>query len=56
MWPQQTSLWILYKGEMEIYLEGVSRDFLSAFWEEAYGKFFDGSTPLQPVLHPTIHS
>lgn len=29
---------------------------MSAFWEEAYGKFFDGSTLLKLVLHPTIRS
>ena len=35
-------------------LDGVCRDMFSGFWEEAYLKFFDGSSLLTPVLHATI--
>ncbi len=42
--------------ELGIDAGGVSRDLLSAFWEITYGKFFDGSALLRPVLHPNVRN
>jgi len=35
---------------------GVARDLLSAFWEEAYVGFFDGSSLLRSIMHPHVCS
>lgn len=45
---------IKYGGEQAIDDGGVQRDMYSAFWEEAYSKFFDGATNLIPMVHPQI--
>ncbi len=52
----ESSLSIAYEGELGVDDGGVSRDFLSSFWEVTYGKFFDGSTLLRPVLHPNVRT
>lgn len=45
---------IKFSGEIGYDTGGVCRDMISAFWEEAYKKFFDGSCLLTPVLHPHV--
>ena len=34
---------------------GVCRDTLSAYWEEGYERYFDGSGLLTPALHPELN-
>ena len=41
-----------FKDEQGVDCGGVSRDMISAFWEEAYRKMFDGSTLLTPTVAP----
>ena len=43
-----------YFGENAVDLGGVSRDVMSAFWELAYEKLFDGSKLLVPVISPHV--
>lgn len=43
---------ISYESEMADDQGGVTRDMLSAFWEEAYRLHFDGATILVPLIHP----
>ena len=43
---------ISFEGERAVDIGGVYRDMLSAFWEDAYDKFFDGGCLLTPFLHP----
>lgn len=45
---------IKFAGEIAMDTGGVCRDMFSAFWEEAYKHFFDGSSLLTPVLHPHV--
>ncbi len=45
---------IKFKGEAAVDSGGVSRDFFSAFWEEAYKLAFDGNTLLTPALHSGV--
>ena len=45
---------IKFAGEMGYDCGGVCRDMLSAYWDEAYQQFFDGSTLLVPALHPSV--
>lgn len=52
----EVSLTIKFAGEMAIDTGGVARDSLSAFWEEAYVGFFDGSSLLRPTMHPHVRS
>ena len=47
-------LYIKFEGEIAVDSGGVQRDMLSAFWEEAYGRFFDGSSLLVPAVHPNV--
>lgn len=43
---------IEFNGEQAYDLGGVSRDAISAFWNEAYQKLFDGSTLFIPLMNP----
>lgn len=52
----ESLLSITFEGELGVDEGGVSRDFLSAFWEVTYGKFFDGATLLRPVIHPNVRT
>ena len=47
-------LYIKFEGEIAVDSGGVQRDMLSAFWEEAYIHFFDGSSLLVPTVHPNV--
>ena len=47
-------LYIKFEGEIAVDFGGVQRDMLSAFWEEAYIHFFDGSSLLVPTVHPNV--
>ena len=47
-------IYIEFEDEMAIDTGGVHRDMLSAFWEEAYKHFFDGSCLLVPSVHPNM--
>ena len=40
-------------GENGVDAGGLSRDMLSAFWENAYRNLFDGGSLLSPAMHPT---
>lgn len=41
-----------FVGELGVDAGGLTRDMFSAFWEEAYCRFFDGGSLLSPVIHP----
>ena len=43
-----------FNGEDGVDFGGVSRDFFSAFWEEAYTKMFDGVSLVTPVCRADI--
>lgn len=43
---------VQFVGEKAIDIGGVSRDMLSAYWEEVYKRFFDGLTLVTPAVHP----
>ncbi len=45
---------IKFEGEAAVDSGGVSRDFFSAFWEEAYKIAFDGNVLLTPALHSGV--
>ena len=45
---------ISFSNESAIDGGGVCRDLFSAFWEEAYLKFFDGSSLLSPAMHASV--
>ena len=45
---------IKFAGELAFDSGGVCWDMFSAYWEEAYKHFFDGSSLLTPVLHPHV--
>lgn len=47
-------LQIKFAGEMGYDCGGICRDMFSAYWNEAYQKFFDGSMLLVPALHPSV--
>ena len=47
-------LYIKFEGEIAVDSGGVQRDMLSAFWEEVYVHFFDGSSLLVPTVHPNV--
>ena len=51
---QEFPLQIRFSNEPAIDSGGVCQDLFSAFWEEAYLKFFDGSSLLSPVMHASI--
>ena len=51
---KEQSLFIKFEEEIAVDSGGVQRDMLSAFWEEAYVRFFDGSSLLVPTIHPNI--
>ena len=46
---------IRFKEERGVDAGGVYRDMLSAFWDNAYQRFFDGGSLLAPVLHPNVN-
>ena len=48
----ESTLSVSFTDEIAVDVGGVTRDLLSAFWEEAYWRFFDGSALVRPVLHP----
>ncbi len=43
-----------FVGEKAVDLGGVSRDVMSAFWQDAYLKWFDGSKLLVPMVNPDV--
>ena len=45
---------IKFFGELANDSGGVCRGMFSAYWEEAYKHFFDGSSLLTPVLYPHV--
>ena len=45
-------IYIKYLNEEALDYGGVQRDMFSAFWEEAYSKFFEGATLLVPMVNP----
>ena len=47
-------LYIKFEGEIAVDSGGVQRDMLSAFWEEVYVHFFDGSSLLVPTVHSNV--
>ena len=51
---QKFPLRIRFVNEMAIDSGGVCRDLFSVFWEEAYLKFFDGSSLLSPAMHASV--
>ncbi|XP_019855498.1 PREDICTED: uncharacterized protein LOC109584256 [Amphimedon queenslandica] len=51
---QKYPLQMDYFGENAVDLGGVSRDVMSAFWQLAYQKLFDGSKLLVPVISPHV--
>ena len=50
----ESTLSVSFTDEIAVDVGGVTRDLLSAFWEEAYWRFFDGSALVRPVLHPHV--
>ena len=42
---------VSFSGEEAIDTGGVTRDMLSAFWEEAFTQLFDGQSLVVPVVH-----
>lgn len=48
---EEFPLQISFAKELAIDHGGVCRDMFSAFWEEAYHQFFDGSILLTPCMH-----
>lgn len=46
---------VQFDGERAVDMGGVSRDKFTAFFEEGYQKFFDGSTLVMPAVHPNIN-
>lgn len=50
----QCPLSVNFDGEEGVDLGGLSRDFFTGFWEEAYVKMFDGAALLTPLLHPNM--
>jgi len=51
----ECSLRIKFATEMGYDCGGVCRGMFSAYWNEAYQQFFDGSTLLVPALHPSVN-
>jgi len=51
---EEFPLRIRFANEPAIDSGGVCRDLFSAFWEEAYLNFFDGSSLLSPVMHANM--
>ena len=51
----ECSFRIKFATEMGYDCGGVCRDMFSAYWNEAYQQFFDGSTLLVPALHPSVN-
>ena len=47
-------VYIQFERELAVDSGGVRRDMLSAFWDEAYLQFFDGSNLLVPTIHPNV--
>jgi len=52
---KECPIFIEFKGENALDYGGVQRDMFSGFWEEAYTKFFEGSTLLTPMVHPQVN-
>ena len=51
---EEFPLRIRFVGEISVDVGGVYREMLSAFWDEAYVKLFDGGNLLAPCVHPQI--
>ena len=51
---EEYPLKIRFSNEVAIDTGGVCRDMFSGFWEDAYSRFFDGSTLLTPALHANV--
>ena len=47
-------IYIKFLGEDGVDFGGDQRDMFSAFWKEAYTKFFEGSNLLIPMVNPHI--
>lgn len=47
---------VQFEGEKAIDVGGVARDMYSAFYEEAYKKYFDGNVLLSPIVHPEMNT
>ncbi len=43
-----------FVGEQAVDIGGVSRDVMTAFWQEIYERMFDRSTLLVPVVNPSM--
>lgn len=50
---KECPIFIAYRNEKAIDDGGVTRDMLSAFWQQAYQTLFDGATTLVPLVHPS---
>ena len=51
---EEFPLRIKFAGEIAFDTGGVCCDMFSAYWEQAYKTFFDGSSLLTPALHPHV--
>ena len=51
---EEFPLHIRFVGEIGVDVGGVYWEMLSAFWDEAYVKLFDGGNLLAPYVHPQI--
>lgn len=49
-----SDMFVSFTGEEAVDFGGVSRDFFSGFWEEAYKKMFDGAALLTPACHADV--
>ena len=45
---------IKFESEKAVDVGGVTREMYSAFWEKAYGTYFDGAGVVIPLLHAQI--
>lgn len=52
--PQEYPLEMKFTAERAVDLGGVSRDVMTAFWQDACEKLFDGNKLLVPVVSPHI--
>ena len=52
---EEFPLRIEFKNEPAFDSGGVCRDLFSAFWEDVYMRYFDGSSLLSPMVHANIN-
>ena len=52
---EEFPLRIKFKNEPAFDCGGVCRDLFSAFWEDVYVRYFDGSSLLSPMVHANIN-